>query len=103
YSAGSPPEWVSQATESALVHWIVGHRQYVGTARTVKDPAELQTGVLPVFEARYGRGQLSRWFGSDLGCVELVESHDGFPYYRGVEALFDESAPKYDAAVRSNP
>ena len=103
YSAESPPEWVSQATESALVHWSVGHRRYVGTARAVKDPAEMHTRVRPVFEAKYGRDQLSRWFGTDVGCVELLESRDGFPYYRGVEALFDKSAPKYDAAVRSNP
>src|SRR5712692_751781 len=103
YSARSPPGWVSQATESAIVHWSVRQRQFVGTARPVTDPAELRTAVLPMFESRYGREQLSQWFGTDMGCVELLESQDGFPYYRGVEALFDKSAPKYDAAVRSNP
>ena len=103
YSAESPPDWVSQATESAIVHWCVGHRQFVGTASAVKDPVSFDTAVLPVFEARYGKEQLFRWFGTDMGCIELLESQDGLPYYRGVEALFDSSAPKYDAVVRSNP
>jgi SAM-dependent methyltransferase len=102
YPARSRPEWVSQVAESALVRWSVGDRQCIGTAHEVTDPAVLQTEVLPMFEAAYGKQRLSRWFGSEMGCVSLVESNDGVPYYRAVETLFDQSAPTYDHVVRSN-
>src|SRR2546421_382505 len=98
----SRPEWVSQVAESALVRWSVGDRQFIGTAREVTDPAVLQAEVLPVFEAAYGKERLSRWFGSEMGCVSLLRSNDGVPYYRAVEALFDQSAPMYDRVVQSN-
>ena len=102
YSIESPPDWVSQVTESALVRWSVGDRQFIGTASAVRDPTELRTEVLPAFEASYGKEYLSRWFGSEMGCVALLGSNDGVPYYRAVEALFDESAPMYDRVVQSN-
>ncbi len=102
YSIESPPEWVSQVTESALVRWSVDNRPFIGTASAVKDLIELRTEVLPTFEATYGKERLSRWFGSEMGCVTLRKSNDGVPYYRAVETLFDESAPMYDRVVRSN-
>lgn len=102
YPAKAPPEWVSQATESPFVRWSVGYHQFIGTASAVSDSAELQREVLPQYEARFGAEQLSRWFGSKIGCIAFVESADGIPYHRAVEALFDESAPHYDRVVRSN-
>ena len=102
YPARSRPEWVSQVAESVLVRWSVGDRQFIGTAREVTDPAVLRTEVLPMFEAAYGKERLSRWFGSEMGCVSLLRSNDGIPYYRAVETLFDQSAPMYDRVVQSN-
>jgi ubiquinone/menaquinone biosynthesis C-methylase UbiE len=80
----------------------VGDRQFIGTAREVTDPVVLQTEVLPMFEAAYGKERLSRWFGSEMGCVSLLRSNDGVPHYRAVETLFDQSAPMYDRVVQSN-
>ena len=102
YPTRSRPEWVSQVAESALVRWSVGDRQCIGTAREVTDPAVLKSEVLPMFEAAYGKQRLSRWFGSEMGCVSLLESNDGVLYHRAVEDLFDQSAPTYDRVVRSN-
>jgi ubiquinone/menaquinone biosynthesis C-methylase UbiE len=102
YSTNPPPEWVAQVSESALVRWSVGDQTFIGTASQVRDPAVLQAEVLPTFEATYGKERLSRWFGSGIGCVSLLESNDGVSYYRAVEDLFDQSAPVYDRVVQGN-
>ena len=96
YSTDPPPEWVAQVSESALVRWSVGDQTFIGTASQVRDRTVLQAEVLPTFEATYGKERLSRWFGSGMGCVSLLESNDGVSYYRAVEDLFDRSAPVYD-------
>ena len=102
YPRNAPPDWVSQATGSTFVRWAVGDREFIGAA-SATDLGELQIQVMPRFAAKFGEDRMSRWFGSEIGCVTLTESPDGAPYYRAVEALFDESAPKYDRAVRGNP
>jgi SAM-dependent methyltransferase len=37
-----------------------------------------------------------------MGCIELVESPGGLPYYGEVEALFDRAAPVYDQLVEGD-
>lgn len=102
YSAKTPPAWVSFATESAIVRWSIGYQQFIGTASTLEDPIELQTKILPRFRAKLGERRISRWFGSEVGCITLVESRDAAAYYHAVEALFDQSAPNYDRLVQGN-
>ena len=102
YRAATPPEWVSQATGSSLVHWTIGPKEFIGTARAVTDAETLQREILPRARAAFGKERLLRWFGPEFACIALVDSENGVPYYRAVEALFDESAPKYDRVVQGN-
>jgi SAM-dependent methyltransferase len=103
YRAMAPPEWVSTVQDSTVVRWTIGHRQFIGAATSVDDPTTLREEILPRYIETFGPDRISRWFGSEVGCVRLLESSDGVPYYRAVEALFDSSAPKYDRIVQGNP
>lgn len=94
--------WVSIATESAVVRWSIGYQQFIGTATDLKDSGSLGAEVLPRFSARFGEDLISRWFGSEVGCVSFIESKDATPYYDALEALFDRSAPNYDRMVLGN-
>lgn len=102
YPANAPPLWVGLATESHFVRWRVGSHRFIGTAVRVRDSSRLQGEILPQYAAKFGAERVSRWFGSQVGCVTLVESEDVTPYHRAVEALFDRSASKYDRIVQSN-
>jgi SAM-dependent methyltransferase len=103
YPATAPPEWVSVVRDSAVVRWTIGHHRFIGSASPVDDPTTLRDDILPRYLETFGPDRISRWFGPEIGCVRLLESSDGFPYYRAVEALFDSSAPKYDRVVQGNP
>ena len=102
YAAKTPPEWVSTARESAFVRWSVGTRQCIGTVNPITDFRELYREVLPRFTTRFGTERILRWFPGEVGCMSLVESPGGIPYYHAVESLFDDSAARYDGVVQSN-
>ncbi len=102
YSTGTEPKWVSVALNAPFVRWRIGHDAFIGAANLVGDPTRVQTEVLPNFYARFGRETVSRWFGRDMGCIELVESPGEPPYYDEVEALFDRAAPVYDQLVEGD-
>ncbi len=103
YAATAPPDWATQAKESSFIHWSIGSREVLGTARLVDNSTELRDEVLSLYESIVGPDTVRRWFGSEIGCIAFDESPEAVPYYRAVEAMFDESAPKYDRAVLTNP
>ena len=102
YSAAKQPEWVSVATESAVVRWHIGHQSYVGTANLARNSQEFQAEVLRECAATFGGERTSRWFGQRIGCMTLLSSPEGTPYHHELEALFDRSAPQYDWVVHGN-
>ena len=102
HRAAPSPEWVAQATASSLVRWNVGSHQFMGSATSVHDTDVVHREVMTEALANFGGGRLRRWFGGDVRCVALTESPEGLPYYRAVEALFDQSAAKYDQVVQGN-
>src|SRR6266540_3937893 len=102
FPARTPPEWVSLATSSSLAWWRIEGRVRFGSARLVETTADLSTEIIPKYVARFGSQRLAEWFGSEPGCVVLVESLAVKPYYDEVEAMFDRAAADYDHAVEGD-
>ncbi len=102
FPARTPPDWVSLATRTSLAWWRIEGRVRFGTARLVENPVELTTEIIPSYVAQFGLERLAVWFGSEPGCLALVESLAGKPYYHEVEAIFDKAAPDYDRAIQAD-
>jgi len=101
YSEANPPAWISWASE-ALVRWQIGNETFVGNATAVKDRQTLEGEILPQVTRQFGTERLSRWFGSDIGCLALSGSPATASYHEQVEALFDHAAPDYDRTVQND-
>src|SRR6266571_3943992 len=102
FPARTPPGWVSLATSSSLAWWRIEGRMRFGSARLVESTADLSTEIIPKYVARFGSERLAEWFGSEPGCLVLVESLVVKPYYHEVEAMFDRAATDYDHAVEGD-